>query len=205
MRGVVIAARVYGLTAGRIALNVILGIWARRRPGVTYRAEPWRHEQSAELQREFAAIFRRYDECQRCVEHCCHSQVNRFDIVDVYIAGRPVEQGFSPWHRPGHLKDVVADLMRDRLKEPGERTPPNENCEHFEPSIGCRLAIGDRPAMCISGVCMKFLSAMSEEDARAYGRLLRRFSVFRRRCSINLFRDMTRSGRGTPTTGQKPG
>jgi hypothetical protein len=180
--------RTYSLTISRIAVNTALGLFARKAPDRVARAPDDRRRESVVLHQKFGELFERYDECERCIEHCCHSRVNRFDLVDVYLTARPASDGFSKWHRPGHLKEAIFEIFGRVARR--EEQPPDEVCEHLELGRGCRLSIEDRPAMCVAGVCSKLIAAFSDEDLRRYNDLLKQHAELRWRCILELARDM---------------
>ena len=150
-----------------------------------FEAKPNLQIGSTAIQQEFAHIFSRYSTCEYCIEHCCHSKVNRFDIVDCFLHGLPVDHGLSPWHKFGHLFDPISDMLRTRTD--GRRTSiQNENCSYFAPSSGCSLPFGQRPTMCVSGACYNLLISLSTDDAKKYSSLLRKYILFHNGCFWRL-------------------
>ena len=152
MKRLLMAVRVYLQPLVRVAHQSWLGLRIGGRRETVFAAVSGRRRENRDLQERFSAVFARYDACSRCVEHCCHSNVNRFDFVDCYIYGRPLREGLSEWHRPGHVGESFGDLVR-QIRASGEERPPCAVCPHFVVAKGCSLPIGERPSMCITGVC----------------------------------------------------
>lgn len=187
------AWKAFLLVLERIATNVYLNSVARRTLLDTYPVPAELQRDNEILQRKLSEIFRRYDLCERCVSHCCHSRVNRFDIVDSFLMGKPLESGLSPWHRVGHLTASLAGMMH-QLAGSASEDAPTETCIHHSPTAGCMLPVGERPSMCISGVCWQFIREFREEDLAAYRRLLTELQKHRRRTVRVLTEALKRPG-----------
>ena len=179
------AVRVYLQPVVRVVNQAWVNLWAGGRHDAVHAAAPARRHENQDLQERFTAVFTKYDACSNCVEHCCHSNVNRFDLVDCFIYGRPLGDGLSEWHRPGHVGESVGDLVR-QMRGSGDERPPCEVCPHFVVAQGCSLPVGERPSMCITGVCKKLLDSFSEEDAAEYVALLKEHARFRGQCRREL-------------------
>ena len=179
------AVRVYLQPVVRVLSQAWVDHWFGGRREAVHAAVSARRRENQDLQERFSAVFTKYDACSNCVEHCCHSNVNRFDFVDCFIYGRPFGEGLSVWHRPGHVGESVGDLIR-QMRSSGDERAPCEVCPHFVTAKGCSLPIGERPSMCITGVCKKLLDSFSEEDAAEFVALLKKHARFRAECRREL-------------------
>ena len=192
----------YARPAGRVDAQALLSHWCKSRHDQTYTAPQRLQDENVHLQKRLAGLFSRYAVCSQCVEHCCHSAVNRFDYVDCYLQSLPLGEGSSPWHRVGHLWDgfvEMVDLRDGKRKE----IAPTQTCEHLSTETGCQLPVGRRPGMCITGGCQRLFDAFNSDDLEQYVLLVRRYSRFRRRCVVALIRDIRRSAHTavSPRTG----
>ena len=135
----------------------------------------------------FFNLFNQSLECRNCVSHCCHSRINRFDLIDCYLYGFDLECGMSPWHKISHLFYACGELCFSMVanREPRESLG---NCSYLSAESGCVLVIGERPGMCISGACAKVLRSFSREDLRKYSDLLSVYMRFRFECLVKLIR-----------------
>jgi hypothetical protein len=86
----------------------------------------------------------------------------------------------------------MAELVRHHLPLHKEK-PPEESCVHLVPGEGCILPVGQRPGMCVAGVCSKLLHALSRSDLKRYSRLLDRYVALRRQGTGELSRLLSKS------------
>ena len=186
-----ILTKIYFNTLIRIIKNTFITTFFRKKLETNFSTPIELKNESYFFQKEFAAIFKKYDECKNCVSHCCYSKTNRFDLIDCFLENYILMQGLSPWHQFPHLLSAIADLFHNISKSYDDK-PPLENCIHFSTSSGCLLAIGNRPGMCIAGACYKLLSKFSSNDLREYSTLLSKYIVFRFRCFFYLIKQLHR-------------
>jgi len=169
----------------RIAKNSILLLLFKNKLSSTWEIVPDLQTENRAIQQELAGVFSCYSTCEHCIYHCCHSNINRFDIVDCYLYGLQLDKGLSPWHKFKHLVDPVFDMLRTCLD--GRASPiQNENCEYFVSSSGCSLPFSQRPTMCVAGACYKLLNSLSADDAKKYSSLLTKYILFHNRCFWRL-------------------
>ena len=186
-----ILTKVYFNTILRIVENTLLEHLSKTKLEETFCAPFDLKRNNLTFQKEFAEIFVKYHECEKCVSHCCHSKINRFDFVDCYLNNFVLKQGLSPWHKLPHLISAIIDLFRGIFKVHKDQSP-KENCIHYSTSTGCILPIGNRPSMCVAGTCFKLLNAFSNNDLKNYSFLLSKFIVFHLRCFFYLFKKIMR-------------
>jgi hypothetical protein len=165
----------------RIAKNSFLLFVFKKKLSSTLEIVPDLQLQNTAIQQELAGIFSSYSTCIDCICHCCHSKINRFDIVDCYVYGLQLDYGLSPWHTFKHLLDPIFDMLRSRLNG-GASSMQNENCEYFAASSGCSLPFGQRPSMCVAGACYNLLISLSGDDAKKYSSMLTKYILFHNRC-----------------------
>ena len=182
----------YARPAARVEAQALLSKWCKSRHDQTITAPQRLQNENVHLQQRLARLFSKYVVCSQCVEHCCHSVVNRFDYIDCYLQSLPLGEGSSPWHRVGHLWDGFVDSF-DLRGEKREGVAPAETCEYLSTDTGCRLPVGKRPGMCVAGGCQKLFEAFSGDDLQEYVGLVRRYARFRRRCVMDLIRDIRHS------------
>jgi hypothetical protein len=185
-----ILSKVYIIVILRIFMNTFIENLWKAKLGRIYSASVDLKASNLSFQTEFANVFHRYDTCSRCVSHCCHSKVNRFDFVDCFLNNFPLKDGCSPWHKLPHLISGVAEVYRQVFRLHQDE-PPKENCIYLSPLSGCVLQVGYRPAGCVMYACYKLLEGFSNDDLKQYSSLLTKYSVFRTRCFFRLLNQMT--------------
>lgn len=184
-----ILSKVYVNVLLRILENTVLEkLWNKRREK-NHLASVDLKAVDLSFQKGFYTIFDKYDVCHNCINHCCHSKVNRFDFVDCYLNNFPLKGGVSPWHRIPHLLLGVTDVYQKMFKLHQDNLP-KENCTYLSASSGCLLPVGYRPSMCVAGTCYKLLEAFSNEDLRQYSSLLSKYSIFHAKCFFQLLREI---------------
>lgn len=171
----------------RVMGNSLILVLGKSKLGMTFPCPDNLKKEQVALQREFEKLYINYDECKKCSSHCCHSNINRFDVVDCHLNDCALREGGSPWHSISHLLLSANELFSETPRTT-KMEEQKENCIYHSESSGCMLAIGSRPGMCISGTCYKFIKNFSSEDLQRYSSLLSNYIKFYLRCLLSLFK-----------------
>ena len=145
-----------------------------------------------DLYKEFHKLFHGYNECSVCIHHCCHSQINRFDLIDCYLNRFALAKGLSPWHKMPHLILSVKELLQNE-NQFNHSDFQKENCVYHSMSSGCLLPEGSKPGMCISGACFKLIKCLDNENLNQYSRLLSRYIIYYLRYFFSLSKDLLKA------------
>ena len=144
--------------------------------------------ENRQLQTEFWQVFKDYDECVVCELHCCFGRINRFDFVDCFLNCLPLKKGQSAWHKMSHLSEILIEPQKI-IHFGGESS---QNCSYHSSETGCTLAVGERPLMCITGVCLKFVKALSHKDLKDCSRLINKSIRFHFKCFFLICANLLR-------------
>jgi hypothetical protein len=191
MYAIFVLIKVYTSTFLRVLQNSIIEIfWASKLDRKICASEDIKVE-NERLQNKFWQIFKNYEECARCKLHCCFGRVNRFDYVDCFLNCFPLYNGQSEWHKISHLTGILSKPRK--LIQFGDTSL--QNCIYHSDQTGCTLAVGERPLMCITGVCFKFLQSLNHQDIKECSRLINKSISFHFKCFFLLCAKLFRNKR----------
>ncbi|MBN2302107.1 MAG: hypothetical protein JXN60_06265 [Lentisphaerae bacterium] len=106
------------------------------------------------------SIFHHLNVCRNCHATCCAGQYDRFTVFD-------------------HISDLASgsDASRPwgfRIRPVGSYAWNRDDtgvCQYFVEGKGCRLAVIERPEICVSYVCGRMREAMTDEQRSEIARL----------------------------------
>jgi hypothetical protein len=151
--------------------------------------------QRQDLQLAIYATIRNYGSVCAACGACCKERVDRFTAFDAAVRAA----GPMPLRRYGRDILSLPWMLRNGVSHTGRRVvdavlrrpaPESEVCENLGKS-GCTLSHQDRPMLCASWFCPKYLRHMAVEDLRRIAPELREMERLHFRAARLL-----RAGRG---------
>jgi len=166
-----------------------------KRKKIKHTIPPRQHlvKENFQIQSDFYNLFKNYDLCSKCINHCCGGKFNRFSTFDYYLQNRLClsESTFSYREFYVLFKKIYKKFFKKIIQYSNSHDntkAPYEVCIHLGPD-GCKLPIGNRPMICIEGVCRRFINAFTYNELKKYSKLNNKYFYLKCKCIFYIMKD----------------